>query len=230
MLDGLPHDAFPAMIVKVGGSLLDLPDLRDRVLDLIDRNGCTRVHLIVGGGAAADLVRTWDRRFGLSADAAHQLAIRAMSLNAQLLSSLDDRLLPGGLISGDSQVSGPAVTVVDVARVLENLERQHGPLPRSWDVTSDSIAAWIANRCGIDELMLLKAAALPPDFSADVSEFPDRAARFAALQKLAAAGLIDPQFPHYAADIRNLCWCCLSNNPPSARWLWRTSRCDAANN
>jgi aspartokinase-like uncharacterized kinase len=34
--------------------------------------------------------------------------------------------------------------------------RQHDPLPHSWDVTSDSIAAWVADILGLD-LLLLKS-------------------------------------------------------------------------
>jgi aspartokinase-like uncharacterized kinase len=34
--------------------------------------------------------------------------------------------------------------------------RQHDPLPHSWDVTSDSIAAWVADLLGLD-LLLLKS-------------------------------------------------------------------------
>jgi aspartokinase-like uncharacterized kinase len=34
--------------------------------------------------------------------------------------------------------------------------RQHDPLPHAWDVTSDSISAWVANLLGLD-LLLLKS-------------------------------------------------------------------------
>jgi hypothetical protein len=37
--------------------------------------------------------------------------------------------------------------------------RDADPLPHSWDITSDSIAAWITGEFGCDRLLLLK----PPD-------------------------------------------------------------------
>ena len=33
---------------------------------------------------------------------------------------------------------------------------EHDPLPESWDVTSDSIAAWVAGAAGASRLVLLK--------------------------------------------------------------------------
>ncbi len=35
--------------------------------------------------------------------------------------------------------------------------RQADPLPHSWDVTSDSIAAWVAGQAGASTLVLVKA-------------------------------------------------------------------------
>jgi aspartokinase-like uncharacterized kinase len=36
--------------------------------------------------------------------------------------------------------------------------RRSDPLPHSWDVTSDSIAAWVAGEVGAERLVLAKAA------------------------------------------------------------------------
>ena len=37
-------------------------------------------------------------------------------------------------------------------------------LPASWDVTSDSIAAWVARRTGAGRLVLVKAVAIVDDY------------------------------------------------------------------
>jgi 5-(aminomethyl)-3-furanmethanol phosphate kinase len=39
------------------------------------------------------------------------------------------------------------------------LLRERDPLPASWDVTADSIAAWVAGAAGAGRLVLVKAAA-----------------------------------------------------------------------
>src|SRR5438128_2120405 len=73
------------VVVKVGGSLFDLPDLGVRLRTFLDHIGTHRVLLIPGGGASADVVRTLDRTHRLGEEAAHWLALRAMTLNAHFL-------------------------------------------------------------------------------------------------------------------------------------------------
>jgi 5-(aminomethyl)-3-furanmethanol phosphate kinase len=58
-------------------------------------------------------------------------------------------------------------------------------ISESWDVTSDSLAAWLAWRIGATHLVLVKSAPAP-----DPSLSPER---------LAALGLVDAAFPAYAA-------------------------------
>ena len=58
---------------------------------------------------------------------------------------------------------------------------------QSWDVTSDSIAARIADLLGSDELVLLKSSLPEP--------------QVATLDEAAAAGFVDRCFPCYAAKL-----------------------------
>ena len=89
------------LLVKVGGSLLDWPDLPHFLRAqtptwLAERRA---VVLIVGGGRWADEIRAADQRFQLKPAAAHQLAIQAMSLTARLLVEI----LPEASWCGDWQ-------------------------------------------------------------------------------------------------------------------------------
>jgi aspartokinase-like uncharacterized kinase len=120
-------------VVKVGGGIGDdaLPGLCAALGELGRRHAL----LVVPGGARfADAVRDADRRFGLSAEAAHRMAILGMEQFGWLLSEL----IPG------TRVLLPAGLPLD-------------ELPASWHVTSDSIAAWVADRVGAERLVLLKA-------------------------------------------------------------------------
>ena len=145
----------PEVVIKLGGSLLAHVEQLDLVLDAIAVAARSRRLLVVGGGGPfADVVRDIDRRIGLSNDAAHWMAILAMDQYAHLLAS---RLARGGIVT----------TARDAARVLDangipvlapsQWLSAADPLPHSWDVTGDSIAAWVAGRVRARELVLVKA-------------------------------------------------------------------------
>jgi 5-(aminomethyl)-3-furanmethanol phosphate kinase len=104
--------------------------------------------LVVPGGAAfADAVRDADRRFGLRAETAHRMAILGMEQFGWLLSEL----IPGAVRCTDLAGFSPGRTGVLMPAALA-LEA----LPASWEVTSDSIAAWVASHAGAGRLVLVK--------------------------------------------------------------------------
>ena len=110
--------------------------------------------IVPGGGPFADAVRRVDRRMGLPETAAHWMAVLSMDQYAHLIAA---------------RLSGAAVVVNDARAILEAIDAGRvpvlapsrwlldaDPLPHSWDVTSDSIAAWIAGRLGARRLVLVK--------------------------------------------------------------------------
>jgi aspartokinase-like uncharacterized kinase len=133
-------------VVKVGGGIGDraLPALCDTLGRLGERHPLL---VVPGGGAFADVVRDADRRFGLSATAAHRMAILGMEQFGWVLSEL----IPGAVRTADpTQAPGGRTAVLLPA----------GPpldaLPASWQVTSDSIAAHVAEQAGAARLVLVK--------------------------------------------------------------------------
>ena len=108
--------------------------------------------------------------------AAHWMAVLAMDQYAELLAAkLPCACRVETLDEARAALSVGRVPVLAPARWL----RQADPLPRSWDVTSDSIAAWVAGQAGASTLVLVKAPgatgalvdpyferALPPGVSA----------------------------------------------------------------
>ena len=141
-------------VVKVGGALLGAPERLDAVLAVLARAARSqRLVVVPGGGAFADVVRQADRTFGLSDDAAHWMAVLAMDQCAQLLA---DRLERGGVVEDaagiDAALDGGAVPELAPSRWL----RAADPLPHSWEVTSDSIAAWVAGAVAAAQLTLIK--------------------------------------------------------------------------
>jgi aspartokinase-like uncharacterized kinase len=151
-------------VVKVGGSLYDLPDLGARLQDwlAVERASGWEVVLVPGGGATADLVRALDRQHGLGEERSHWLALRALTFNAHFLASLlssacvtDDPLGCGGL---REQGRIPILDIHEFARADDGRE---GRLPHCWAATSDSFAARVAVVMGARSLVLLKSTTIP---------------------------------------------------------------------
>jgi aspartokinase-like uncharacterized kinase len=155
------------VIVKVGGSLFDLPDLGAR-LEAWLRALCYReVILIAGGGAAADVVRALDHIHHLGEEKSHWLALRSLSVTALFLVHLAPPSLPFCIIDQINQRweawDVGSVPVLDLFAFTYEDEETRGALPHRWDVTSDSLAARVALVLGARELILLKSVTIPPD-------------------------------------------------------------------
>jgi aspartokinase-like uncharacterized kinase len=155
----------PIAVVKVGGSLYDLPDLGPRLRRwLAEELADTRVVLVPGGGPVVDAIRHLDRRHGLGEGASHWLALRALSVNAHFLASM----LPAACVIGDVAELGRVwdksrLTVLDVHEFARADEQHPDQLPHSWSVTSDSLAARVAVVLQASQLILLKSTTIPPD-------------------------------------------------------------------
>ncbi len=152
-------------VLKLGGSLLDWSGVREGLLHWRKANPNARDLLIVGGGTAADLVREADRVHQLGDDVAHRLAIDAMQLNAVLAAAIwpeaqwCECLQQLAIAEHGLWLLRPWPALSDAEQARYGM-----PLPHSWDVTSDSIAAWVASAIGARELVLLKSS-LPRDDS-----------------------------------------------------------------
>ena len=137
-------------MIKVGGSLAARPAQLRRLMEMLA--GAARRHWLVvvpGGGSFADAVRRADRRFALGDSPAHWMAILAMDQYGYLLA----RLAPGAaLVRSRRELAPGRLNVLAPSAWLLRAD----PLPHSWDVTSDSIAAWIARVLGARRLMLVK--------------------------------------------------------------------------
>ena len=146
-------------VVKVGGSLYDLPDLPRRLRAFVATLGDLDWLLVPGGGAAADVIRDFDRLHDLGPERSHWLALRACQVNAYVL--LD--LLPEcRLVATPEGHRGPGV--LDPFRFVESDDGRPGCLPHTWDSTSDSVAARAAVVAG-GELVLLKSVTIPAALS-----------------------------------------------------------------
>lgn len=141
-------------VVKVGGGLLAQPGLLPRVGQALARLADERAVVIIpGGGPFADQVRQFDQRHGLSPTSAHWMAILAMDQFAWVIAAevpgsriVEDR---AGILQAHRE---GAIPVLAPSRWL----RATDELPHRWEVTSDSLAAYLATLLGAPELILVK--------------------------------------------------------------------------
>lgn len=157
----MPRPTTALTVIKIGGGLVAVPGALDRVCQVVQAAACDyRILVVPGGGPFAEAVRQFDRSFGLSPEAAHWMAILAMDQYAHVLS----QRMPGALlIEEPGAVFEPlkpgCVAVLAPSRWMRSAD----PLPHSWEVSSDSIAAVIAGALDAARLILIKP-------SADLSE------------------------------------------------------------
>jgi aspartokinase-like uncharacterized kinase len=139
-------------IVKVGGGVMTSAGALDAVLTIVGASG-TPLVVVPGGGLLADAVRDLDRRFAPGDTPAHWMAVLAMDQLAHLMSArMPGSVLVDGLTAIEQALDAGRIAVLAPYRWL----REDDSLPHSWDVTSDSIAAWVARRLRASRLVLVK--------------------------------------------------------------------------
>ena len=162
-------------VVKIGGSLETSPRLPE-LLTLLADYGRSKVVIVPGGGRFAERVREEQRVTGMDDTIAHHLAIRAMERYGALLCEMEPRLYPVAGIGEIGDVAeGHTVPVWFPTAQLSTQE----DIPASWQVTSDSLALWFADKINADGLILVKSA---PGGTNDA-------------QALAVSGYLDAYFP-----------------------------------
>ena len=141
-------------VVKVGGGLLGRAGALDLVAQALTafRQG-RHVVVLPGGGPFADAVRQMFRRVKIGDDAAHWMAVLGMDQYAHALAAR----IPGAALVDDQQgitdvLRSAGLPVLAPYRWLRAVD----PLPHSWEVTSDSIAAWLAGALGARRVVLIK--------------------------------------------------------------------------
>lgn len=136
-------------VVKLGGSLLaaaSLPACLQRAIALPGR-----LVIVTGGGVFADVVRSQQLHWQFGNLAAHRMAILAMQQMAMLCHSLQPGLVLCRSVDDLVHTEDKAIWLPDWH------ELDAAGIAASWDITSDSLAAWLAGRLNASRLLLIKA-------------------------------------------------------------------------
>lgn len=159
-------------VIKLGGSLLTLPDWHERFQRWLASEPPATNLLLIGGGELVDVLRREQERFPYSEKVMHDTALVVMDINAALAVAR----LPGArLLQTSAEIKRPLPPVID--RGLNGAAAIHvihitswwkaaaasgeSLPPETWDTTSDALAAWISGMVEAQELVLLKSADPP---------------------------------------------------------------------
>lgn len=162
-------------VVKLGGSLLSTRVLPACLAKLAAYPG--KVLIVPGGGVFADQVRAAQQQWGFDDPTAHRMAILAMQQMAWLFHGLQ----PDFTLFDKVVAAGHGTNAAIWSPGLEELEQ--AGIAASWDITSDSLAAWLARQVRADELVLVKSCPIQQGDS---------------LEQLGQKGVIDAGFRQFA--------------------------------
>jgi dihydroneopterin aldolase len=139
------------IVVKLGGSTAYHAEMRKWV-SVLAASGRPLV-IVPGGGPFANRVREAQPEIGFSNQAAHFMAILAMDQMGLALVEMDERLTPACTFDEIEGALGEGKLPVWLPYQLCSTAPD---IPQSWDMTSDSLAAWLAGRLGAEALLLIK--------------------------------------------------------------------------
>ncbi len=165
------------MVLKLGGSLLSSATLI-QFLQLAKQAGKGQVVIVPGGGVFADQVRQTQQQWQYDDRTAHYMAILAMQQMALLFQGLCPDLRIVDKVSAIS--ANMQRNVVIWSPIPKELDA--AGIPANWDITSDTLAAWLAVQLAIEHLILVKST---------------KHAENSTLEQLSAFGIIDHSFTDY---------------------------------
>jgi aspartokinase-like uncharacterized kinase len=171
-------------VVKLGGSLANSEEL-PRWLEVIATAGAGKVVPVPGGGPWADEVREAQKRDGFDNRVAHRKALLAMEQYAKVLAAASPAFVLTNSIVGIREVLRK--NQVPVWMPYEMVVADPS-IPETWDVTSDSLSAWLAGKMNASTLLLVKSFAIN-------EPQPD-------IEEMVRRGWVDARFAQFAASRR----------------------------
>ena len=164
-------------VVKIGGSLASDTRLIDWLQIL--SNSKQAIVLVPGGGPFADQVRRMQSHWHFSDATAHHMAIIAMQQYGLMLADLNPKF--ECFISAQEVKKNLSAGLLSIIWMPSIDELQEDEVAANWDVSSDSLAAWLCSKLNAERLILIK--------STDMSQHEDDS-----IKALQLANIVDQAF------------------------------------
>jgi len=178
-------------VIKLGGSLLSSGNLKEW-LSIIVEHGAGKVVIVPGGGIFADQVRDAQQKLKFDDKAAHQMALLAMEQYACLLQSYaQDLILSDSIEKIEKNISLNQVPVWLPFKMINPCQ----DVSTNWNLTSDSLALWLADKLNAEHTMLVKSV------SASNTDSGNANAR-----QLSESEMVDKDFPEFVKKSESAVW------------------------
>jgi aspartokinase-like uncharacterized kinase len=179
-------------VLKLGGSLLGSPELA-KWLETIVELSDGKIIIVPGGGLFANAVREAQQISNINDVVAHQLALLAMDQFGILLAGMSPGLVTA---SSELEISERGWQHRGIVWLPSKMVLADERIPKNWQVTSDSLSAWLANKLGVEQLILVKSKSLIPYQKESPSQ----------LQHLVDDEVIDSQLINYIVGKNYQTW------------------------
>lgn len=144
------------IVVKLGGSFFDSPDLFEW-LKVLSKDGAGKVVIVPGGGPFADQVREAQKQHKFNDQIAHKMALHAMDQFGLFLIGMAEKQDQQLIAANSKQQIKEALKNKQTPVWLPSKElKNNKEIPQNWSVTSDSLSAWLAKELNADQLILIK--------------------------------------------------------------------------
>lgn len=177
-------------IVKLGGSLLGTEELT-HWLDILARFSDGKIIIVPGGGIFADAVREAQRLTNLDDKSAHKMALMAMDQYGELLASLNPAIVTA---NSELEIAERGFQHRAIIWLPSKMVCADESIPTTWQVTSDSLAAWLATKLNAEHLVLVKSVKFKTTRHDD-----DEISNQISLERLIKEDVVDSHFGDFIA-------------------------------
>ena len=145
-------------IVKLGGSLMQDPAFLKHSLNTLAKQSKDKIVIVPGGGDFANQIRSLQKQWNFNQEIAHQMAILSMQQMALLFNSISPFLSIANTVSKIQQTLTHHSVVIWSPEIQE---LNASKIKASWDISSDSLSAWLAEQLNAKQLIVVKSAKIP---------------------------------------------------------------------
>ncbi len=139
-------------LIKIGGSLTYYANhILDSLKILCNGNpGKYKIIIVPGGGEFANVVRDLNNRTKLNNDSSHKLATLCIDLMGTYFSEISNITCVNNLYDAKNILKNEDIVILLPSKIVLSTDE----LPHTWDITSDSIAAYVAKLLNLNKLII----------------------------------------------------------------------------